>query len=236
MYPGSTVTQTVTVVAQWVTVEAQQAKAPGIHCYVAGSIPAVTTRYCTKKIENALWSTKKRYPGSTQTYPHSPVQVSLNSIPWPAIRLICMQIQSPAPTFPYSLEHLATSSHPPVPSLPHIYQPPVPSKPKLFPTSRIGTRPKELRKLTGEGGVANRWFLRQRRGRGWPRRRGPALRPCGERWSGNPRAARWGSRLSSPGSGDSSSRTPQRQERGVGYRYTDQQVLSYADLLRSQQQ
>jgi hypothetical protein len=43
---------TVTVVAQW-------AKAPGIHCYVAGSIPAVTPRYCTKKIENALWSTKK---------------------------------------------------------------------------------------------------------------------------------------------------------------------------------
>ncbi len=31
-----------TVVAQW-------AKAPGIHCYVAGSIPAVTPRYCTKK-------------------------------------------------------------------------------------------------------------------------------------------------------------------------------------------
>ncbi len=34
-------------------------KAPGIHCYVAGSIPAVTPRYCTKKIENALMSTKK---------------------------------------------------------------------------------------------------------------------------------------------------------------------------------
>jgi hypothetical protein len=26
-------------------------KAPGIQCYVAGSIPAVTPRYCTKKIE-----------------------------------------------------------------------------------------------------------------------------------------------------------------------------------------
>jgi hypothetical protein len=26
-------------------------KAPGIHCYVAGSIPAVTPRNCTKKIE-----------------------------------------------------------------------------------------------------------------------------------------------------------------------------------------
>ncbi len=34
----------VTVVAQW-------AKAPGIHCYVAGSIPAVTPKYCTKEIE-----------------------------------------------------------------------------------------------------------------------------------------------------------------------------------------
>ncbi len=40
-----------TVVAQLVTVVAQWAKAPGIHCYVAGSIPAVTPRYCTKKIE-----------------------------------------------------------------------------------------------------------------------------------------------------------------------------------------
>jgi hypothetical protein len=43
----------------WVTVVAQWAKAPGIHCYVAGSIPAVTSRYCTKKIEKCLWSTKK---------------------------------------------------------------------------------------------------------------------------------------------------------------------------------
>jgi hypothetical protein len=35
----------------WLTVVAQWAKAPGIHYYVAGSIPAVTPRYCTKKIE-----------------------------------------------------------------------------------------------------------------------------------------------------------------------------------------
>ncbi len=41
----------VTAVAQWV-------KTPGIHCSVAGSIP-VTPRYRTKKIRNALWSTKK---------------------------------------------------------------------------------------------------------------------------------------------------------------------------------
>jgi hypothetical protein len=32
-----------------VTVVAQLAKAPGIHGYVAGSIPAVTPRYCTIK-------------------------------------------------------------------------------------------------------------------------------------------------------------------------------------------
>jgi hypothetical protein len=51
----------VTAVAQWVTAVAQWAEAPGIHCYVAGSIPAVTPRYCTKKIEkNAPWSTKKQ--------------------------------------------------------------------------------------------------------------------------------------------------------------------------------
>ncbi len=42
-----------TVVAQW-------AKAPGKHCCVAGSIPAVTPRYCINKIKNALWSTKKQ--------------------------------------------------------------------------------------------------------------------------------------------------------------------------------
>jgi hypothetical protein len=57
----------VTVVAQWgdgpssvwVTVVAQWAKAPGIHCYDAGSIPAVTPRYCTKKIEKMLFRAKK---------------------------------------------------------------------------------------------------------------------------------------------------------------------------------
>jgi hypothetical protein len=42
----------VTVVAQW-------AKAPGIHCYVAGSIPAITPRYCTKKIEKMLFGAQK---------------------------------------------------------------------------------------------------------------------------------------------------------------------------------
>jgi hypothetical protein len=42
----------VTVVAQW-------AKAPGIHCYAAGSIPAVTPRYCTKKIEKRSLEHKK---------------------------------------------------------------------------------------------------------------------------------------------------------------------------------
>ncbi len=42
-----------TVVAQW-------AKAPGIHCYVAGSIPAVTPRYCTKKIEKCSLEHKKQ--------------------------------------------------------------------------------------------------------------------------------------------------------------------------------
>jgi hypothetical protein len=43
----------VTAVAQWL-------KTPGIHCYVAGSIPVVTPRYSSNKIRNALWSTKKR--------------------------------------------------------------------------------------------------------------------------------------------------------------------------------
>ncbi len=42
----------VTVVAQW-------AKAPGIHCYVAGSIPAVIPRYCKKKIEKCSLEHKK---------------------------------------------------------------------------------------------------------------------------------------------------------------------------------
>jgi hypothetical protein len=35
--------------SSYVTVVAQWAKAPGIHCYEAGS--AVTHRYCTNKIE-----------------------------------------------------------------------------------------------------------------------------------------------------------------------------------------
>ncbi len=49
-----------TVVAQGVTVVAQWAKAPGIHCYVAGSIPAVTPRYCRKKIEKMLCRAQKK--------------------------------------------------------------------------------------------------------------------------------------------------------------------------------
>ncbi len=44
----------------YVTVVAQWAKAPGIHCYVAGSIPAVTPRYCTKKIEQMLFGAQKK--------------------------------------------------------------------------------------------------------------------------------------------------------------------------------
>jgi hypothetical protein len=35
-------------------------KTPGIHCYVAGLIPALTPRYSSTKIRNALWSTKKK--------------------------------------------------------------------------------------------------------------------------------------------------------------------------------
>jgi hypothetical protein len=60
------VAQWVTVVAQWVTVVAQWAKTPGIHCYVAGSIPAVTPRYCTKKIEKKKCSLehKKNNPAN----------------------------------------------------------------------------------------------------------------------------------------------------------------------------
>jgi hypothetical protein len=34
-------------------------KAPGIHCYVAGSIPAVTPRYRTTKIEKCSLEHKK---------------------------------------------------------------------------------------------------------------------------------------------------------------------------------
>jgi hypothetical protein len=41
------------------TVVARCAKAPGIHGYVAGSIPAVTPRYGTITTVNALRSTKK---------------------------------------------------------------------------------------------------------------------------------------------------------------------------------
>ncbi len=33
---------------------------PGIHCYVAGSIPAVTPRYCTKKREKCSLEHKKK--------------------------------------------------------------------------------------------------------------------------------------------------------------------------------
>jgi hypothetical protein len=43
--------EVVTVVAHWVTVVVQWDKAPGIHCYVTGSISAVTPKYCTKKKE-----------------------------------------------------------------------------------------------------------------------------------------------------------------------------------------
>jgi hypothetical protein len=43
----------------WVTVVAQWAKVPGIHCYVAGLIPAVIPRYCTKKIEKCSEEHKK---------------------------------------------------------------------------------------------------------------------------------------------------------------------------------
>ncbi len=53
------VAQRVTAVAQRVTAVAQWAKAPGIHCYVAGSIPAATPRYCTKKIEKCSSEHKK---------------------------------------------------------------------------------------------------------------------------------------------------------------------------------
>jgi hypothetical protein len=35
-------------------------KVPGIHCYVAGSIPAVTPRYCTKKIGKSSLEHKKK--------------------------------------------------------------------------------------------------------------------------------------------------------------------------------
>jgi hypothetical protein len=54
------VTLRVTVVAHRVTVVAQKANAPGIHCYVAGSNPAVTPRYCRKKVEKCSLEHKKR--------------------------------------------------------------------------------------------------------------------------------------------------------------------------------
>jgi hypothetical protein len=47
-------------VAHRVTAVAQWAKAPGIHCYVAGSIPAVTPRYCPKKIEKCSLEHKRK--------------------------------------------------------------------------------------------------------------------------------------------------------------------------------
>ncbi len=51
----------VTAVAHfWVTAVARWLKTPDIHCYVAGSIPAVTPRYSSNKARNALWSTKKQ--------------------------------------------------------------------------------------------------------------------------------------------------------------------------------
>jgi hypothetical protein len=42
------------------TAIAQFVKTPRVHGTVAGSIPAVTPRYCTNKIRNALQSTKKK--------------------------------------------------------------------------------------------------------------------------------------------------------------------------------
>jgi DNA phosphorothioation-dependent restriction protein DptG len=52
------------------TVVAQKADAPGIHCYVAGSIPAVTPRYCRKKIEKCSLERKKRKRKKTFQNPH----------------------------------------------------------------------------------------------------------------------------------------------------------------------
>ncbi len=50
----------VSAVAQfWMTAVAQWLKTPGIHCYDAGSIPAVTPRYSTDTVRNVLQSTKK---------------------------------------------------------------------------------------------------------------------------------------------------------------------------------
>jgi hypothetical protein len=46
-----------TAVAQWL-------KTPGIYCYVAGSIPAVTPGYSSSKIRNALWSKEFQHAAS----------------------------------------------------------------------------------------------------------------------------------------------------------------------------
>jgi hypothetical protein len=43
-----------------VTVVAQKAEAPCILCYAAGSIPAVTPRYCTEEKEDMLFGEQKK--------------------------------------------------------------------------------------------------------------------------------------------------------------------------------
>ncbi len=48
---------------------AQQAKVPGIHCYVVGLIPAVTPRYCTyKRKQKMLFGALKKDIGKGQGY------------------------------------------------------------------------------------------------------------------------------------------------------------------------
>ncbi len=39
---------------------AQKAKAPGIHCNVAGSSPAVTPRYCTEEKKEMFFGARKK--------------------------------------------------------------------------------------------------------------------------------------------------------------------------------
>jgi hypothetical protein len=39
-------------------------KAPGIHCYVEGSIPAVTPKYRTKKMEKMLFGAHEKNKGT----------------------------------------------------------------------------------------------------------------------------------------------------------------------------
>jgi hypothetical protein len=51
-------------------------KAPGIHCYVAGSILAVTPRYCTEKIEKCSLEHKKN-KGKNKVELKAHVQVGL---------------------------------------------------------------------------------------------------------------------------------------------------------------